>query len=320
MLRDLLLFALMPLKRYCERHLVMWLDFGGDAPPPPDYTPVANASKEAAEIAANLGREQLAEARWQYDQNMAVARPVAQAQLDIMQQSADQARDYYEYSKNFRPLEQQMLDQVRGNLTPAQIVRLGVSGLRLPGLRGQLGSANVIADAAKAQRAQQPAPTTGANPLAPIVRFAGSAPSAGPRFQGAGVLPFLSEGDTDKMLQQQGTADPYAWAADSAAPKSQRIILPVAAPRPAPAPAPAPASAQTGTSRLYIDADGNVRSAEAYKNLKEADPNSSSILGLRFGGRKSPGEGYSFYEYEAPDGKTGAFGGLVNSGVWLKAV
>lgn len=88
-----------------------FLDFGGDAPPPPDYTPVAQASKEAAEIGAALGREQLAEAKRQYDQNMTVAKPVVDAQLEIMRQGLAQGNDYNEYMKSFRPLEQQMLGQ-----------------------------------------------------------------------------------------------------------------------------------------------------------------------------------------------------------------
>jgi hypothetical protein len=112
-MRNLLLFvlrlAMWPVQRYFERHLVLRLDMGGDAPPPPDYKPVADASKEAAEIAAQLGREQLAEARRQYDQNMAVVRPVVDAQLDVMRQGIQQGADYYEYGKSFRPLEQQML-------------------------------------------------------------------------------------------------------------------------------------------------------------------------------------------------------------------
>lgn len=132
-MRNLLLFvlrlALWPVQRYFERHLVLRLDFGSDPPPPPDYTPVANASKEAAEIGAQLGREQLAEARRQYDQNMAVVRPVVDAQLDIMRQTADQGRDYYEYGKTFRPLEQQMLTQASGGLTARDLVRLGVTGV-----------------------------------------------------------------------------------------------------------------------------------------------------------------------------------------------
>lgn len=104
--------------------------FGGgdDPPPPPDYTPVAQASKEAAEISAQLGREQLAEARRQYEQNMAIARPTVDAQLDIMRQTAEQGRDYYEYSKTFRPLEQRMLTQAYGGMTPRDLVRFGVTG------------------------------------------------------------------------------------------------------------------------------------------------------------------------------------------------
>lgn len=104
--------------------------FGGgdDPPPPPDYTPVAQASKEAAEIAAALGRDQLNEARRQYEQNLAISRPVIDAQLDIMRQTAEQGRDYYEYGKIFRPLEQMMLTQAYGGLTARDLVRFGVTG------------------------------------------------------------------------------------------------------------------------------------------------------------------------------------------------
>lgn len=85
---------------------LMHLDLGGDAPPPPDYTPVANASKESAQIAADLGREQIAEGKRQYDQNMLVAKPVVDAQLDIMKQGIAQGNDYFDYLKtNARPVE-----------------------------------------------------------------------------------------------------------------------------------------------------------------------------------------------------------------------
>lgn len=118
-----------PLARYAERHFVLYLDLGGDAPPPPDYTPVADASRESAEIAARLGRDQLEEARRQYEQNMSIARPVVDAQLDIMRQTTEQGRDYYEYGKTFRPLEQQMLSQAAGGLTARDIVRMGIKGI-----------------------------------------------------------------------------------------------------------------------------------------------------------------------------------------------
>lgn len=255
MFRDLLRVLLTPIKRYCDRHLVMWLDMGGDAPPPPDYTPVANASKEAAEIAARLGQAQLDEARYQYDANMAIARPVVEAQLGIMQQTADQGRDYYEYGKTFRPLEQNMLRQVQGQLTPAQIVRLGVSGLSLPtSLTGKTQSAGTIAGAGQgATPAPAPAPVSqtapsipaqgqaSAAPAAPIMRFASGQRSAGPRFPSGGILSMLSSQDMNAMLGQQG-GDPAAPSSTtSPAPKPTLPAMPTRPPATAYVPPPAPA-------------------------------------------------------------------------------
>ena len=123
MLRDLILFllrlALWPVQRYFERHLVLRLDLGRKAPPPPDYTPVAKASKEAAEIAAQLGREQLAEASRQYDQNMAVARPIVDAQAQLMRQAYEQGKETFDnFRTEGRPLQQLMRDIAMGRLTP----------------------------------------------------------------------------------------------------------------------------------------------------------------------------------------------------------
>ena len=91
-------------RRYCY--------CSGDAPDPPDYTPMADASTEAAEIGAQLGREQLAENRRQYDANMLVAAPIIQAQTGLMRQSIEQGDDYYNYMKGtFRPIEQELADE-----------------------------------------------------------------------------------------------------------------------------------------------------------------------------------------------------------------
>ena len=84
---------------------------------PPDYTPVANASKEAAEVMAQLGREQIEEARRQYNTNLQVVQPVVEAQLELMRQGIQQGNDYYEYGKSFRPLEQQMLNEASQGAT-----------------------------------------------------------------------------------------------------------------------------------------------------------------------------------------------------------
>ena len=72
----------------------------------PNYEPVAAASKEAAEISAQLGREQLAENRRQYDNNISISKPVIDAQLAIMNQTKQQGDDYYNYLvSRQRPVE-----------------------------------------------------------------------------------------------------------------------------------------------------------------------------------------------------------------------
>ena len=79
---------------------------GKSSTPPPDYAPLAAASKEAAEITTGLGREQLAFAREQYDRAAPVMESIANQQMTAQQEQMDQARDYYDYQKDtFRPVE-----------------------------------------------------------------------------------------------------------------------------------------------------------------------------------------------------------------------
>lgn len=100
---------------------VCHLDMGGDAPPPPDYTPVANASKEAAEISAQLGREQLDESRRQYEQNIEIARPIVDAQKRNMDQAYEQgAANYESFKAEGRPLQQLMRDEAMGVTSPTK--------------------------------------------------------------------------------------------------------------------------------------------------------------------------------------------------------
>jgi len=80
--------------------------FGGGEAEAPDYKPVAEASKEAAEISAQLGREQLAQAQAQYDKNMAVTKPVVDAQLALMEQQQQQGADFYKQQQALgKPIE-----------------------------------------------------------------------------------------------------------------------------------------------------------------------------------------------------------------------
>lgn len=73
----------------------------------PDYGPMAASSDKAAEMGYELGQQQLAETRRQYENNMNVARPVVDAQMGLMEAQQKQGDDYYNYQKNtFRPVEE----------------------------------------------------------------------------------------------------------------------------------------------------------------------------------------------------------------------
>lgn len=114
---------------------------------PPDYTPVAQASAEAAQIGAQLGREQLAEARRQYDNAMEVTRPVVQQQLDIARQQQAQANDYYDYNRQMsRPVENQLNYEAMG-FTPEEVAQI----------RAARETETAAARAAQQQQAQQQA-------------------------------------------------------------------------------------------------------------------------------------------------------------------
>lgn len=75
---------------------------------PPDYRPVAEASKEAAQLGYKLGNAQLQFSKQQYEELMPYVRSIAEQQVDIANQTATQGQDYYEYQKAYRPVEQQM--------------------------------------------------------------------------------------------------------------------------------------------------------------------------------------------------------------------
>lgn len=75
-------------------------------PAPPDYTPLANASREAAQVMAGLGREQLAFAKDQYNRSAPVLEAIANQQMAAQNEQMGQARDYYNYMRDtYRPLE-----------------------------------------------------------------------------------------------------------------------------------------------------------------------------------------------------------------------
>lgn len=83
---------------------------GKSNPPPPDYAPLAEASAEAARIQADLGRDQLAFAREQYDRSAPILEGIAAQQMAAQNEQMGQARDYYNYQRDtYRPLERSIV-------------------------------------------------------------------------------------------------------------------------------------------------------------------------------------------------------------------
>ena len=74
--------------------------------PAPDYQPLADASRAAMESQTQLGRDQLAFAREQYDRSAPILEGIANQQIAAQGEQMAQARDYYNYQRDtYRPLE-----------------------------------------------------------------------------------------------------------------------------------------------------------------------------------------------------------------------
>lgn len=151
--------------------------FGGDdsyQPPPPDYGPMAAASDKAAQLGYDLGNAQLTESKRQYDQNYSTAKPVVEAQLEIMNQTKQQGDEYYKYmADTFRPLEKRMvatadregsdarMEEMAGqaaadvrhgqsqqaNMMARQGLRYGYSPAKMAAMAGQMATSNASAQA-----------------------------------------------------------------------------------------------------------------------------------------------------------------------------
>lgn len=94
---------------------------GKSQPDPPDYSQLAGASKESAEIMARLGQQQLDFSKQQYQDMLPFMTGIAGDQRAMMKQQMDQAQDYYRYQQDtFRPLEQQMVEDARSYNTDAK--------------------------------------------------------------------------------------------------------------------------------------------------------------------------------------------------------
>jgi hypothetical protein len=79
---------------------------GGKSAPAPDYAPLAQSSRESAQIMGNLGREQLGFSRQQYAELAPIIQGIAKSQQQAQEEQMGQARDYYDYMRStYRPVE-----------------------------------------------------------------------------------------------------------------------------------------------------------------------------------------------------------------------
>jgi hypothetical protein len=100
-----------------------------------------------------LGQEQLAESRRQYDINRAAAAPVTQAQLDLMREVTRQGKDYYDYGLRGRPVEdelnrQSMIDTSGRDQAERDLITGGDTGIynaRRADIEDQVGRATADA-------------------------------------------------------------------------------------------------------------------------------------------------------------------------------
>lgn len=95
---------------------------GSKAAPAPDYGPVAAANEYAANLAAEVSREQLAWAREQYAQD----REVTQKYMDVMipmmmREDAAASADRERYQSVFRPIEDQLVRDVEEYSSPQRM-------------------------------------------------------------------------------------------------------------------------------------------------------------------------------------------------------
>jgi hypothetical protein len=165
---------------------------GKSSAPAPDYRPVAEASRESAQIMAGLGREQLGFARQQYAEISPYLRQIAERQMAAQDEQMRQARDYYRYqTETFRPVE-------RGLVAEAQ-------KFNTEEYRNQLAQ-QAAADAGRAfgltqQASQRASAAMGVNPASG--RFAGMQQQANTQLaaQRAGAMT-----GTRQQAQQMGFA------------------------------------------------------------------------------------------------------------------
>ena len=90
-----------------------------DPPPPPDYTPIANASAEAARLNAQIAQEQLDWAKKTYADNKGVTDRVVDSFLEAQDTNqANANKDRARYEELYQPLEDSLVQDAQSYASP----------------------------------------------------------------------------------------------------------------------------------------------------------------------------------------------------------
>ncbi len=94
------------------------------APPPPDYSGIASASREAAEYSYKLGREQLDWAKEQYAKDSELTKGVVDRAVTALDENQDNAReDRARYESIYQPLEDTLASEAASYASPERMDR-----------------------------------------------------------------------------------------------------------------------------------------------------------------------------------------------------
>lgn len=94
------------------------------APPPPDYSGIANASQAAAEMSYKLGKEQLDWAKEQYAKDSELTSSIVERAVTALDENQENARkDRARYEEIYQPLEDQLAADAESYASPERMER-----------------------------------------------------------------------------------------------------------------------------------------------------------------------------------------------------
>lgn len=165
---------------------------GGKSAKAPDYTELAEVSREAVQLGRELGTRQLDFAERQYEEMKPILTGIADSQIAVQDQQLSQGKDYYDYQVDtFRPLERGLVSDAEAFSTDSYRDRMAgeaaaAAGRAFSNTQQALGRA----DAAR-----------GLNPNSPAARAARQQATVG-----------LAAQRANAMTNADTTAESLGWA------------------------------------------------------------------------------------------------------------